>query len=211
MWKGIWITEDMVMFSGIVEEKGTIRKIAKKKNLLIVTLAAGKVIKGTKVGDSICVDGVCLTVAAMKAKMLTFAVMKETIDATTLNTLRPGCKVNLERALKVNSRIGGHLVSGHIDGAGIIRRKTARDNYVEYEISVKAGLRRYIVPKGSIGVDGISLTVGRVGKGLFSVYLIPHTLTATTIGTKKAGDKVNIETDLFAKYILNSRQGPRRG
>ena len=198
------------MFTGIVEETGTVRKVVSQKNLRIITLTADRVVQGTKVGDSICVDGVCLTVTAKQVKSLTFAIMKETMTATTLHAVRPGTRVNLERALTLNSRIGGHFISGHIDGVGVVQKKISRDNYVEYQVALKAALMRYVVPKGSVCIDGISLTVGAVGRGFFSVYLIPHTLTVTTIGTKGAGDKVNVETDLVAKYILQDRPGSRK-
>ena len=193
------------MFSGIVEEIGIIRKVEKKKNLFVVTLKADKVTRGTKIGDSISVDGVCLTVTRRKGRVLTFDLMKETLDATTFKYAGPGREVNLERSLKVSDRIGGHFVSGHIDGTGVFKEKVTIPNYVEWRITVDKKLARYIIPKGSVCIDGVSLTVGVVKKDYFSVYLIPHTLDVTTFGKKKTGEIINIETDILAKYILWER------
>jgi riboflavin synthase len=131
--------------------------------------------------------------------------MKETLDATTLKHLVPGKGVNLERAMKAEARIGGHFVTGHVDAVGTIKAVRTLPNYVEYRISIPKVLMRYVVPKGSVAIDGISLTVGEVKKDWFAVYFIPHTLEVTTIGQKKAGDEVNVETDLLAKYILKTK------
>jgi riboflavin synthase len=128
--------------------------------------------------------------------------MKESLDKTTLSSLKPGDKVNLEQALKFGQRLGGHFVTGHVDDLGVISKKVLRPNYVEYQIKVPKAILRYIVPKGSITIDGISLTVGKVEKDHFSVYLIPYTLKVTNLGQKKVSDKVNIETDILAKYVL---------
>jgi len=191
------------MFSGIIEEKGIIKKIDFKKNLFVLTLEARKVHQGTKIGDSIAVDGVCLTVVQKKGRALSFDVMKETIEKTTLKYLKSGSPVNLERALQVNDRLGGHFVQGHIEGVGVIKDKVTLKNYVEFRISIDKKLIRYVVAKGSVCIDGISLTVGEVQGTTFSIYIIPHTLEVTTLGSKTRGDKVNIETDILARYILN--------
>lgn len=193
------------MFSGIVEEKGTVHRVAKKANLYTLTLRAKKVTGGTKVGDSISVNGVCLTVTGKEGRRLSFDLMKETLDATTLKYVKPGGSVNLERALKVNSRLGGHFVSGHVDGVGILKKIVEIPNYVEWQIQAPKALVKYLAPKGSVSIDGVSLTIGWVKKGLFSIYLIPHTLEVTTFGGKKEGDELNLETDLLAKYILQAR------
>lgn len=190
------------MFTGIVEGTGQVLEIKKKENLYVLKLALGKFLRGTRVGDSICVDGVCLTVTHKDAKGLSFDLMKETLEATTLKDYAAGRRVNLERSLKVNSRLGGHFVSGHVDGVGIFQKVMTLPNYVEWQVAVPRDLARYIVPKGSVAIDGVSLTVGEVRRESFSVYLIPHTLEVTTFGVKKAGDKLNIETDILAKYIL---------
>ena len=192
------------MFTGIVEEKGNVKELHRSANLLTLSVYAKKVFPGTKIGDSIAVDGVCLTVIRTNGRALTFELMKETLQKTTLGSAKANTQVNLERALKTNSRLGGHFVQGHIDGIGIIKNKKTLPNYLRYEITVPKNLARYIVPKGSIAIDGVSLTVGEVRTSTFSVYLIPHTLGVTTLGSKKAGDKVNIETDILAKYILKS-------
>ena len=193
------------MFAGIVEEKGVVQKIEKKKNLYVLTIKAKKTFRGTKVGDSISVDGICLTVTRIGKGTMTFDVMKETLDVTTLRYYKPGRGVNLERSLKMSSRIGGHFVSGHIDGVGVFRKQVTLPNYVEWRLTVDKSLKRYIVPKGSVCIDGVSLTVGEVKRAYFSVYLIPHTLDVTTFGIKRVGEKVNIETDILAKYVLSDK------
>ena len=197
------------MFSGIVEEKGTVKNINRKKNLITMDVAADKVLKGTKVGDSIAVNGVCLTVTKMAGKVATFDLMKETLDFTTLGDAKSGTEVNLERALKVSDRIGGHFVSGHVDGMGVLKKIVTMENYVEWQIQLDRKLMRYMAPKASVTVDGVSLTIGWVKKTMFSIYLIPHTLEVTTFGNKKIGQKLNIETDVLAKYILHGKEWER--
>ncbi len=193
------------MFTGIVEEKGVVQSLEHKKNLMQLKVAADKIVAGTKIGDSVCVDGVCLTVTNMRGGTFSFDAMKETIDKTALKYLKPKSRVNLERSLKVSGRIGGHFVFGHVDGVGKIEKKVTLENYVRYDISLDKSLTPYIVAKGSIAIDGISLTVGEVKGKTFSVYIIPHTLKITTLGSKKKPDKVNIETDVLAKYILKAK------
>lgn len=193
------------MFSGIVEEKGIVAGIRKKENLIILSIKAKKVLKGVKIGDSISVDGACLTVTKIKDQVVDFDIMKETIDKTTLKFLKVGSEVNLEGALRINDRLGGHFVSGHIDGVGVIRKRISKPNYEEFQIEIPKPLSRYLAPKGSVSVDGISLTLGEVKKNVFRIYIIPHTLDVTTLGKKRDGDHVNIETDLLAKYILFNR------
>ena len=194
------------MFTGIVEEKGIVQSVEKKNNLFSLSIFANKILKNSKIGDSIAVDGVCLTIVSRRGQTLAFDMMKETIDKTTLKYLKKGSQVNLERSLKFGSRLGGHFVLGHVDGVGFIKKKVALPNYVEFQISMDKKLMRYVVPKGSICVDGISLTVGFVKKNYFSVYIIPHTLKITTLGRKKLLDKVNIETDIVAKYITDKKK-----
>ena len=193
------------MFTGIVEVMAKVKALEKRQNLYTLAVERPKAFNDIKIGDSIANDGVCLTVTAMKAGCFYFDLMKETLDATTLKRLAPGKKVNLERAMKADARMGGHFVTGHVDAVGRIRDIRTLPNYVEYRITLQKDLMRYVVPKGSVAIDGISLTVGEVRKDWFAVYFIPHTLEVTTIGSKKAGDEVNIETDLLAKYILKSR------
>lgn len=194
------------MFTGIVEITAQVRSLNKRRNLFTLEVEKPKIFSDIRIGDSIANDGACLTVTAMKGGALFFDLMKETLEATTLGDLVPGCQVNLERAMKAEARIGGHFVTGHVDAVGTIKDIRTLPNYVEYRISIPKKLMRYVVPKGSVTIDGISLTVGKVGKDWFAVYFIPHTLEVTTIGKKKTGDRVNIETDLLAKYILNTRR-----
>jgi len=191
------------MFSGIIEEIGTVEQINSKTNLSALKVRAKKILKGVKPGASIAVDGTCLTVTGIKSNVLTFDVMRESLLKTTLGSLKIKAKVNLERALMANGRIDGHFVTGHVDMVGVIKNKVTKASYTEIKISITKDLARYIVPKGSICLDGVSLTVGEVKQSYFSAYLIPFTKQVTTLGLKKKGDKVNIETDILAKYILN--------
>ncbi len=191
------------MFTGIIEEMGIVEGISSKENLSVLKVRAKKVLKGVKLGTSIAVNGACLTVTDIKKNVLMFDVMRETLLKTNLGTLKPKSHVNLERALKANGRVDGHFVSGHVDDIGRITVKITGENYTELRIGIKKDLMKYIVPKGSVCLDGVSLTVGEVKKTYFSVYLIPFTLDVTTLGNMKKGNKVNIETDILAKYILN--------
>ena len=192
------------MFTGIVEEQGIVKQLILKKNLCVLKVQAKKVVKGIKAGDSIAVNGVCLTATSMQRGTITFDIMQETILRTTLHNVRQGSRVNLERALKKNDRLSGHFVTGHVDVAATVAARMEKPNYVELRVIVPNALKRYFVPKGSVNVDGVSLTVGEVGKNYFSTYLIPFTRKATTLGKIRVGDKVNIETDILAKYVLNS-------
>ena len=195
------------MFNGIVEEAGIVEALERRKNLSVLKVRARKVLQGTKPGDSIAVEGVCLTVTDKKENILAFDMMRETVDKTSLGRLRRGDKVNLERALKAGGRVSGHFVTGHVDDVGRIEGKTTAANYTELSVRLPRGLGKYIVPKGSVALDGVSLTVGKVGKVFFSVYLIPFTKQVTTLGAKKKGDRVNIETDILAKYLFSSVKG----
>lgn len=191
------------MFSGIIEEIGIVEHISSKKNLSALKVRAQKTIKGVKPGASIAVDGTCLTVTGVKNNVLTFDIMRESLLATTLGNLKIKAKVNLERALKAGGRIDGHFVTGHVDTVGVIKDKVTKVNYTELRIGLTKDVARVIVPKGSVCLDGVSLTVGEVKKSFFSVYLIPFTEKGTTLGAKKKGDRVNIETDILAKYVVN--------
>jgi riboflavin synthase len=192
------------MFTGIVEEIGVIDALKKKQNLYTLSLKARKFSQGVKLGESIAIDGVCLTVAA-KAP-LRFDIMKETLSKTTLGQLKPGGKVNLERAMQSGGRFGGHFVTGHVDAVGKIAKIINDQNYAEFQITVPAGLKKFIVTKGSICVNGISLTVGAINDRpySFSVYMIPFTMTATTMADKKVGDAVNVEVDILARYVVRA-------
>lgn len=185
------------MFTGIIEEVGTIVQISGG----VVTIQAQTVLEGTKIGDSIAVNGICLTVTSMQHGKFTADVMAETLRRSSLGKLKKGSQVNLERAMAADGRFGGHIVSGHIDGTGTVVSMTPEDNAVWVEIETPEKLLRYIVEKGSIAIDGISLTVAKRTGHSFSVSLIPHTGAETTLLRKKAGDIVNLENDIVGKYV----------
>lgn len=189
------------MFTGIIEEIGTIRDIRQNNEAIVMTIQAKKVLEDVKLGDSIAVNGVCLTVTSFTKEDFTVDLMPETVRATSLKTLKKGSCVNLERAMSANGRFGGHFVSGHVDGVGTIVKKQPLDNAVYYEIEFPPSLRPYILLKGSIAVDGTSLTVFGVTDRTFTISIIPHTLKETIIGTKDVGDIVNLECDMLAKYV----------
>ena len=189
------------MFTGIIEETGKIESVANGNKSAIITIIADKVLKGTKIGDSIAVNGVCLTVTSISGNKFTADVMAETIRRSSLGTLKHGSKVNLERAMAADGRFGGHIVSGHIDGTGVIRSLEREDNAVWVEIETPDKLLKYIVEKGSIAIDGISLTVAKLTDDSFSVSVTPHTGEETTLLAKKPGDIVNLENDIVGKYV----------
>jgi riboflavin synthase len=189
----------LTMFTGIVEELGQVKKILRRGNVTVITVTAKKVITDTKIGDSIAVNGVCLTVVQRETDTLSFEIMSQTLAVTNLKSLRISEKVNLERSLQVGQRLSGHFVSGHIDCIGIIRKKGQRNDTVNFEIAVSKEAGSFIVPRGSIAVDGISLTVASRKGNCFTVYIIPHTLAHTTLSFKGPSDQVNIEADMLMK------------
>lgn len=189
------------MFTGIVEELGTIAAMEQNGTNGRITILASKVLEGTKLGDSIAVNGVCLTVTDMKIDRFCADVMGETLRRSNLGTLRKGAKVDLERAMAADGRFGGHMVSGHIDGTGEIASITPEGNAVWYTITTPAKVLHGIVEKGSIAIDGISLTVAKVTEKDFSVSIIPHTGANTILSMKKTGDVVNLENDIIGKYV----------
>jgi riboflavin synthase len=189
------------MFTGIIEEIGTIKAILQGTRSVCLTVGADKVIEDMKIGDSINTDGVCLTVVSFNKGAFSADAMPETIRRTNLGKLKVGSRVNLERAMKLNDRIGGHIVSGHIDGIGIIRRTWDEDNAVWFTITTDKSMLKYIAEKGSVALDGISLTIAKVDDSSFDVSVIPHTLNVTTLANKKTGDSVNVECDLIARYL----------
>jgi riboflavin synthase len=195
------------MFTGIVEELGTVEAIEPQGDALRLSIRATTVLDDVHLGDSISVNGCCLTVAAVEADVWTADVMQETLDKTSLLGARRGDRVNLERAVTAGTRLGGHIVQGHVDGVGTVIRRTPSEHWEIVEISLPAGLSRYLVDKGSITVDGVSLTVvstsldHRDGTHSFTVSLIPETLTRTTLGFRSPGDRVNLEVDVIAKYV----------
>lgn len=189
------------MFTGIIEEVGTIRSIRKGTRSAVLGIECRKVLEGTKIGDSIAVNGVCLTVTGMDSHGYTADVMAETLDRSSLGLLQSRSRVNLERAMAVGGRFGGHIVAGHIDGTGTVCDIRKDDTAVWYRISAESHILRYIVEKGSIAIDGISLTVADVSEDCFSVSVIPHTCQETNLADRTAGDKVNLECDMIGKYV----------
>ena len=189
------------MFTGIIEETGKVEAVAKGSNSAVITIAAAKVLEDTKIGDSIAVNGVCLTVTSISGRKFNADVMAETLRRSSLGLLKHGSKVNLERAMAANGRFGGHIVSGHIDGVGVISSFEKEDNAVWVEIEAPAKILRYIVEKGSIAIDGISLTVAKLTDRSFAVSVIPHTGEETTLLNRNPGDIVNLENDIVGKYV----------
>lgn len=190
------------MFTGLVEEIGTIEKIKKGGKSVNLTIKAHKIFDDLKIGDSVATNGVCLTVTSISNNTFTSDVMNESIIRSNLGDLKSGSYVNIERAMLLNGRFGGHIVSGHIDGIGSIFKIIKEDIAVLYSIKTSENIIRYIVEKGSITIDGISLTVTKVNKdNTFVVSVIPHTIEQTILCKKKIGDKVNLENDVIGKYI----------
>ena len=189
------------MFTGIIEEIGTVRRIERGAAGARLTIAAKTVLEGTKLGDSIATNGVCLTVVSMTADSFSADVMAESLRRSGLGALQTGSPVNLERAMPMNGRFGGHIVSGHIDGTGTIAFQKREDNAVWVTVNTSASLLRYIVEKGSIAIDGVSLTVAAVDQTGFSVSIIPHTGAQTILLDKKPGETVNLECDVIGKYV----------
>jgi len=194
------------MFTGIIEGLGNIVKIDKKtgnRSAAKMAIGLGQIAKGLKIGDSVAVNGACLTAIKISKGISEFEMIGETMKKTNLGSLERGDKVNVERSLKVGERLEGHFVLGHVDGVGIISKIEKQPNQVQIWIKVPTKLSKYIIQKGSVTVDGISLTVVDKGKDNFSVSIIPHTIKITNMSYKKIGDKVNIETDILGKYILS--------
>ena len=189
------------MFTGIVEEMGVIRGIRKNRESAVVSVKAAKVLEDLKIGDSVAVNGVCLTVVEFFLGGFGADVMHETLDRSTLGSLKPGNRVNLERAMAADGRFGGHIVAGHVDGRGTVRKIERDDNALWYTIGAGREILRYVVEKGSIAIDGISLTVAKVSEESFQVSVIPHTARETVLQDRKPGDEVNLETDVIGKYV----------
>jgi len=189
------------MFTGIVEELGTIETVQDQDDAVRLTIRAQTVLDDVRHGDSIAVNGCCLTVSEQTADTWTADVMQETLDQTSLRGARAGDRVNLERAVTPTTRLGGHLVQGHVDGLGEILSRTPSDHWEVVEISMPPALAKYVVDKGSITVDGVSLTVVETAADRFTVSLIPETLARTTLGHRRPGDRVNLETDVIARHV----------
>ncbi|MBU5434274.1 riboflavin synthase [Pseudoflavonifractor sp. MSJ-37] len=189
------------MFTGIIEEVGTVTAVRRGARSAVLTIRAEIVLDDLAIGDSVAVDGVCLTVTSLTVDGFTADVMHETLDRSALAGLKPGRRVDLERAMRAGGRFGGHIVSGHVDGVGRIVHIQRDDNAVWYTIEAAPSILRYVVEKGSIAVDGISLTVARVSDRSFSVSAIPHTVSATTLRERRIGDRVDLENDVIGKYV----------
>jgi riboflavin synthase len=198
------------MFTGIIESMGSVKKFTRHGEDAILDMDAPMFLDDISVGDSIAINGACLTVTKKTDREFTADVSAETLTRTNLRLLKPGDRVNLEKALRLNSFLGGHLVLGHVDGLGKIIEKTTRSNSVLLGVEIDIDLGRLIVEKGSVAVDGVSLTVNRCEKNRFYVNMIPQTARMTTLGLKKVADRVNIETDIIGKYVeklLNPGKG----
>ncbi|MFC7442182.1 riboflavin synthase [Laceyella putida] len=195
------------MFTGIIEEVGQLIHVKKQPAAMELTVQAKQVLQGTRLGDSIAVNGVCLTVTRMGTDVFCADVMPETMKRTNLRHLHAGAPVNLERALAVGDRLGGHFVQGHVDGVGTIQSITPLANAVVFRIQVEPALTDYMIPKGSVAVNGISLTLVDVEADAFSVSIIPHTLHHTQLQQAKPGDQVNIECDMIGKYLAKWVKG----
>ncbi len=189
------------MFTGIIEEIGTVEQIRYGQYSAVLTISAKKVLKDTKIGDSIATNGVCLTVTALSSGCFSADVMHETLNRSTLANLTRGSHVDLERAMPADGRFGGHIVAGHVDGIGKITHIRRDDTAVWYTIQAKPEILRYIVEKGSVTIDGISLTVANVTKNDFSISAIPHTVCETVLQERTVGAPVNLETDIIGKYV----------
>ena len=200
----------MIMFTGIIEEIGTVTSMVQSANGKLISISAHTVLEGTKAGDSICIDGACQTVTQMGNDYFTAFASDVTLSITTLGTLKQGAKVNLERAMQPQGRFGGHFVQGHVDGTGTIVAVKKLPDGLSLMVDVPRSVSMFIVPKGSIAVDGISLTVVQKGKTI-ELYCIPETMANTTLSTKKRGDRINIEVDIIAKYVYSMVQSMKDG
>lgn len=188
------------MFTGIIEEIGRLKGVRGGRSV-VLEIEASKVLEGTKVGDSIATNGVCLTVTSLQSTGFTADVMPETMQRSNLGGLKPGDRVNLERALCLNSRLGGHLVAGHIDGTGRITGRVQDENAVWITVQAPSDILRYMIEKGSVTIDGVSLTIAYADEAAFRVSVIPHTQEETTLVGKRIGEVVNLENDMIAKYV----------
>lgn len=189
------------MFTGIIEELGTVERVTRGRVSAVIAIRAEHILSDLKIGDSVAVNGVCLTATGLTGHGFTADVMHETLDRSALAGLGPGSRVNLERAMAANGRFGGHIVAGHVDGVGTIAAIEQDDNAIWFTITAPAQVLRYVVEKGSIAIDGISLTVARVEPDRFAVSVIPHTAAVTLLGRRRVGDRVNLESDLVGKYV----------
>jgi riboflavin synthase len=201
------------MFTGLIQDIGKIQSVERKGEGIRLTISTQLDLSHTKIGDSISLDGACLTVVGLSGRALTVDASPETLRRTTLLTVREGQPVNLEMPLKMSDPLGGHFVAGHVDGTGEIIEVAPEGNFMRYRFRVPAEIARYLIEKGSVAVDGISLTITECQDQEFMVSIIPHTTQSTTLGKKKAGDRVNVENDLIAKYVekfVRREDSPKR-
>jgi riboflavin synthase len=201
------------VFTGIVETVGSVAALEARGDATGIAIDAAPIADGVRIGDSIAVSGACLTVTSAGDGVLSFEAVKETLDRTSLGSLDVGSRVNLERALRADARLDGHIVQGHVDGIGTVRELERRGDDVRLAVACGPEVAQYLVPKGSVAVDGVSLTVVGARDDGFDVALIPHTLEVTTLGEKHCGDPVNVEADVLGKYVKRylERIGPRSG
>jgi len=197
------------MFTGLIEEIGTIENIVRQQDKMNLSIKAKKILTDTKIDDSISINGICLTVVDIKTNSFAVQAVRETMRKSTIANWRKGEFVNLERAMKINDRLGGHIVQGHIDGIGTIDKITKLSDALELEIILPTGKNAYTIEKGSIAIDGISLTIAKKARDKIRIAVIPHTLNNTILKDKKVNDKINIEFDFFAKYIQNYLDGTK--
>ena len=195
------------MFTGIIEDIGTVRALDKGRDSLQLKLESALPFNELKAGDSLAVNGVCLTLTEIAGGLLSVDLSHETLAATTLKNLKPGVKVHLERALAFGGRLGGHLVTGHVDGVGEVVSRTPKGPNLDLELLAPAEVVSYLIPKGSVAVDGVSLTVNQPSGQRFRVTLVPHTLEQTTLSKRRSGDRVNLEADLLGKYVKHFVSG----
>jgi len=189
------------MFTGIVEELAQVKKIKTKKQGIRYTISANTVLDDLEIGDSICINGVCLTVTKRQKDMFSMDIIEETLDKSNLGELRENDYVNLERAMKVSDRFGGHIVQGHVETQGVILEKQIEEDEARISVCLDPEWMRYCIPKGSITLDGVALTIASINKNIIEIALIPHTLENTTLGLKDKSDTLNVETDIIGKYI----------
>ena len=189
------------MFTGIVEELARVKKIKTKKQGIRYTISANTVLDDLEIGDSICINGVCLTVTKRQKDMFSMDIIEETLDKSNLGELKENDYVNLERAMKVSDRFGGHIVQGHVETQGVILEKKIEDDEARISVCLDPEWMRYCIPKGSITLDGVSLTIVSINSNIIEIALIPHTLENTTLGLKDKSDTLNVETDIIGKYI----------
>ena len=191
------------MFTGIIETVGTVAALEPHADAVRVTIEAPRAVAGVRVGDSVAVNGACLTVTVIDGGRLSFDAVRETLDRTSLGDQRVGARVNVERAMRADGRLDGHIVQGHVDGTGRVEALDRDGADVRFRVACGEEIARYLVPKGSVAIDGVSLTVVGVSTHGFDVALIPHTLAETNLGDRRAGDRVNLEADVLGKYVVH--------